>query len=87
MTPPAAAAPDAASAETPRGTRPGSKQARVIEMLRRPEGATLEQLVEATGWQKHTVRGAIAGALKKKLGLAVNAHNTEGGDRFYRIES
>ena len=40
-------------------------------MLKRPEGATADQIAEATGWQKHTVRGAIAGALKKKLGLTI----------------
>jgi phage/conjugal plasmid C-4 type zinc finger TraR family protein len=42
-------------------------------MLRRPEGATIAQIVEATGWQPHTVRGAFAGALKKKLGLEVTS--------------
>ena len=45
----------------------------MIELLRRPEGATVEQIAAATGWQKHTIRGAIAGALKKKLGLKVEA--------------
>ena len=45
----------------------------MIELLRRPEGATVEQIAEVTGWQKHTIRGAIAGALKKKLGLNVEA--------------
>ena len=45
----------------------------MIEMLKRPEGATVEQIAEATGWQKHTIRGAISGALKKKLKLNVEA--------------
>jgi Protein of unknown function (DUF3489) len=45
----------------------------MIEMLKRPEGATVEQIAAATGWQKHTIRGAISGALKKKLGLTVEA--------------
>jgi hypothetical protein len=53
--------------------RTGTKQALMIEMLKRPEGATVEQIAEATGWQKHTIRGAISGALKKKLGLTVEA--------------
>jgi hypothetical protein len=53
--------------------RTGTKQALMIEMLTRPEGATVDQIAEATGWQKHTIRGAISGALKKKLGLAVEA--------------
>ncbi len=48
-----------------------SKQAKLIEMLQRPEGATAEQIAEVTGWQKHTIRGAISGALKKKLGLTI----------------
>jgi hypothetical protein len=56
--------------------RSGTKQARMIEMLRRPEGATVEQIAAATGWQKHTIRGAISGALKKKLGLTVEATRT-----------
>jgi hypothetical protein len=65
-------------------TRADSKQATVIRMLRRPEGATLDQLVEATGWQKHTVRGCLAGALKKKLGMTLTSAKESGGDRVYR---
>jgi hypothetical protein len=53
--------------------RAGTKQALMIEMLERPEGATVEQIAAATGWQHHTIRGAISGALKKKLGLTVEA--------------
>jgi len=56
--------------------RAGTKQALMIELLKRPEGATVEQIAEATGWQKHTIRGAISGALKKKLGLTVEATRT-----------
>jgi predicted HTH transcriptional regulator len=56
--------------------RAGTKQAQMIEMLKRPEGATVEQIAEATGWQHHTIRGAISGALKKKLGLTVEATRT-----------
>jgi hypothetical protein len=51
--------------------RPGTKQALMVEMLKRPEGATIQQIAEATGWRHHTVRGAISGTLKKKLGLSV----------------
>ena len=68
---PAKAAP--AAKPTPRA---GTKQAQLIELLRRPEGATVEQIAAATGWQKHTIRGAISGALKKKLGLNVEATRT-----------
>ena len=53
-------------------SRDGSKQAKLIAMLRRAKGATIDEIVEALGWQPHTVRGAIAGALKKKLGLDVH---------------
>ena len=54
-------------------------------MLRRPEGATIAQVIEATGWQPHTVRGAISGALKKKRGLEVTSTKNETGERVYRI--
>ena len=57
----------------------------MIEMLRRPEGATIAQLMAATGWQSHTVRGLFAGALKKRRGLAVTSEKPKGGERTYRI--
>jgi hypothetical protein len=72
--------------KTPR-TRENSKQAQVIELLKRPDGATLNQLIEATGWQAHTVRGAMAGALKKKLGLTITSDKAAGQERTYRISS
>lgn len=61
-----------------------TKQRRMIEMLRRPQGASIEQMAHALGWQSHTVRGAISGALKKKLGLAVSSTKEKHG-RIYRI--
>ena len=57
----------------------------LIDMLKRDEGASIGQIVEATGWQPHTVRGTISGALKKKLGLAVTSTRSETGERVYRI--
>ncbi len=66
-------------------TRSDSKQAQLIEMLRRPEGASIEEIVVAFGWQAHTVRGAIAGALKKKLSLDVRSEKIDGRGRVYRI--
>ena len=75
---------EAATATKPR-TRDNSKQAQVIAMLKRPEGATIDQICEATGWQPHTVRGAMAGALKKKLGLDIQSSKESGGYRTYRI--
>lgn len=68
-----------------RGARGNTKQAKVVDLLRRPEGATIAQLVKATGWQPHTVRGALAGALKKRLGLEIKSEKPEDGERVYRI--
>jgi DNA-binding MarR family transcriptional regulator len=84
---PRKAAPTARDTGTPRKTRDGSKQAQLIAMLRRKQGATIAQIVEATGWQPHTVRGAFAGALKKRLGLMVTSEKLEGRGRVYRLES
>jgi cell division septation protein DedD len=88
--------PEAAGEPSPKPTpRTGTKQAQMIEMLKRPEGATVEQIAEATSWQHHTIRGAISGALKKKLGLTVEATRTrevgpnrtgaKGSSTVYRI--
>jgi len=71
--------------QAPRAKREGTKQAVLIELLTRAEGATLPQMTEATGWQVHTVRGAMAGALKKKLGLEITSEKQTGADRIYRI--
>jgi hypothetical protein len=70
----------------PRKTRDDTKQAQLIAMLRRKEGASIAQIVAATGWQPHTVRGAFAGALKKKLGLTVTSEKVEGIGRVYRLD-
>ena len=78
----AAAKPAAAEAKAPRAE---SKQAQLIAMLRRPEGATIAEVVEALTWQSHTVRGAIAGALKKKLGLKVESEKVADRGRVYRV--
>ena len=61
-----------------------SKQAQVIGLLQRPQGATIDEIARVMGWQRHTVRGLISGALKKKLGLQVISEKTERG-RLYRI--
>ena len=65
--------------------RKDSKQAQLIAMLRRAKGAPIAEIVEAFGWQPHTVRGAIAGALKKKLGLEVVSEKSDKRWRIYRI--
>jgi DNA-binding MarR family transcriptional regulator len=62
-----------------------TKQGLLINLLSRPGGASLAEAVEATGWQPHSVRGAISGALKKKLGLDVTSEAVEGRGRVYRI--
>ncbi len=66
-------------------TRPDTKQSQLIDMLKRPEGASIEEIVKKFEWQPHTVRGAIAGALKKKLGLDVQSEKVEGRGRVYWI--
>jgi Protein of unknown function (DUF3489) len=64
--------------------RPGSKLASLVGQLASAEGATLEELATATGWQAHSVRGALAGALKKR-GLMVTSARIEGRGRVYRL--
>ncbi len=65
--------------------RQGTKQALLIDLLKRKTGATIADLVKATGWQPHSVRGAISGALKKKLGLTVTSEPIQKRGRVYRI--
>ena len=65
--------------------RQDSKQARVIAMLRRHEGATIAQIMGETGWASHTVRGFFAGALKKKLGVTITSEKAHGSQRVYHI--
>jgi len=67
------------------GPRAGSKQAALIDLLKRKSGATIEEAIVATGWQAHSVRGAISGTLKKKLGLHVTSTLIEGRGRVYQI--
>lgn len=65
--------------------RKGTKQETLIEMLRAEGGATIDAIITATGWQAHTVRGAMSGALKKKLGLTITSEKVEGRGRAYMI--
>jgi len=76
--------PEPKPATTERKTREGTKQALLIEPLRRAEGATIAEIIEATGWQAHTIRGAMAGALKKKLGLTITSEKDDQRGRVYR---
>jgi hypothetical protein len=79
-----AAKPKAATkqASTPRAE---SKQARLIAMLKQPDGATIVEIAKALEWLPHTIRGAIAGALKKKLGLKVESEKVDDRGRVYRV--
>ncbi len=62
-----------------------TKLSQLEAMLRRPDGATIEQLADALDWQAHSVRGAMSGSLKKKQGLKITAAKAEGQERIYRI--
>jgi hypothetical protein len=73
----------AAAEGAPRRTRENTKQAAMIALLKRPEGATLAQLIESTGWQSHSVRGALA-LMKRHAGVAVTSEKVE-GVRTYRL--
>ena len=83
-------APNKASEAKPapktRTPREGTKQATLITMLHAPDGATIEEIMAATGWQSHTVRGAMSGALKKKLGLEITSEKVDDRGRVYHIE-
>lgn len=83
--PPRARATTASAKQNSPSNTPRGKLGAVVELLRRPEGATVEALSAATGWQVHSVRGAMSGALKKKLGLTIVSEKTEAG-RIYRIQ-
>ncbi len=71
--------------QSPPAVRHGTKQALLIDLLKRKTGATIDEAVKATGWQPHSVRGAISGALKKRLGLTVTSESVDGRGRIYRI--
>ncbi len=84
-----------AAKKAPRSARPrntdtparsGTKQAILIELLSHPKGVTITDLEKAIGWQAHSIRGAISGGLKRKLGLNVTSERVEGRGRVYRIQ-
>jgi hypothetical protein len=76
---------NAQRAPAKQAAKPTSKLGRLEATLRRPDGATIEQLSKALDWQGHSVRGAMSGALKKKQGLSVASEKREDGTRVYRI--
>jgi len=79
-----AAQPPAPKPPTP---RTGTKQAQIITLLQRPEGATIAEIVVATGWQAHSARGMISGALKKKLGLPITSEKVDGRGTVHRLNA
>ena len=85
--PPKGAATEADPAPTARTPRAGTKQAKLIEMLRAEGGATIDEIAAALEWRPHTVRGALAGALKKRLGLTITSEKIEARGRVYRISN
>jgi hypothetical protein len=72
------------AAPTSKQAEPGSKQARVIAMLRSPGGATIAAMMEATGWQQHSVRGFLAGVVRKRLKMKLGSEKAD-GERVYQI--
>jgi DNA-binding IclR family transcriptional regulator len=67
--------------------RDGSKAAKILDLLKRPDGATLKDLMKATGWQPHSVRGFLSGTVRKKLGLNVVSTKADDGERTYSIKT
>ena len=65
----------------------GSKAAKILELLKRPEGATLAALMKATEWQAHSVRGFLSGSLRKKLGLTITSAKGTDGERTYSVKA
>ena len=74
-----------ATAATADRVRPGSKTAKVLDLVKRSGGATLKQLMKATGWQAHSVRGFLSGTLGKKMGLKIASSKTNDGERVYSL--
>ena len=77
----------AKSAKRAARRRKASKSARILELLKRSGGATLTELMKATGWQAHSVRGFLSGTVRKKMGLTVNSSKAEGEQRRYSVEA
>jgi hypothetical protein len=88
--PPKKATKGAKSAKSPKkkatGARQGSKTAKVLDLLKRSSGATRKELMKATGWQAHSVRGFMSGVLGKKMGLTVTSTKAEDGEHRYSVK-
>jgi hypothetical protein len=75
------------AARTRGSARQGSKTAKILDLLKRPGGATLKEIMKATTWQSHSVRGFLSGTLRKKLGLRIDSFKGENNERTYRVPS
>jgi hypothetical protein len=85
---PAKKAPKASKGEKKEDSaRDGSKAAKILELLKRPGGATSQELMKATGWQAHSVRGFLSGTIRKKMSLEVISSKSEDGERSYSIKA
>jgi hypothetical protein len=82
----AAKAPQKAEAAKADGPREGSKTEQVLELLKRPGGATMKELMKATGWLPHSVRGFLSGTIGKKMGRKVESTKGEDGNRIYSVK-
>jgi Protein of unknown function (DUF3489) len=71
----------------PKVARGGSKTAKILDLLKRPGGATSKELMKATGWLPHSVRGFLSGTVRKKMGLTVTSTKGEDGERTYSVEA
>ena len=76
---------NAKRAAKPKGVRSDSKTAKVVDLLKRANGVTLEELVDATGWKANSVRGFISGTIGKKMGLKVESQKRADGERAYSL--
>jgi Protein of unknown function (DUF3489) len=71
----------------PKVARGGSKTAKILDLLKRPGGATSKELMKATGWLPHSVRGFLSGTVRKKMGLTVASAKGQDGERTYSLEA
>jgi Protein of unknown function (DUF3489) len=77
----------ATPARKPAPARHGTKRAKIVDLLKRPGGVTLKELMKATGWQAHSVRGFLSGTLGKKIGTPAESFKRADGERSYRLSS
>jgi hypothetical protein len=74
-------------AQVAKPARSGSKTAKILDLLRRPGGASAKELLKPTGWQEHSLRGYLSGTVSKKMGLALTSTKGEDGERVYALKA